>query len=284
MRVYYFIPEDGDQANHPNAFDVSGNTPTVATIKQCFPLQPNVGEYFVFRFKYKIKHVVKFVWLDILQNSTQAPRVTPSSIFMKVSRMTEESPNKPVVKQSVTRVSQKQPRQRQPKSVSRATSAPAAVPKANGSTRSSGVSWGTPTSSAVEPAAVAIPKASAPTDPASEVNLFGAETDSPKYEGFICPSCKGNLSSPEELLSHQPFCPGPPSASSSTGRLLSFGGDLESPASPNRIQSLLSFSMPEKKDATADLSDLNFDATPAPAPAAKNNKGGMFANFGAFSM
>ena len=81
MRIYYFIPEDGDDVNHPNAFSIPDATPTVAKIKQVrlyvslwkfkfaiwytcplqrFPLQPNAGEYFLFRFKYKIRHAIKF--------------------------------------------------------------------------------------------------------------------------------------------------------------------------------------------------------------------------------
>lgn len=47
------------------------------------------------------------------------------------------------------------------------------------------------------------------SNPDADVNLF-AEVSEPqeKYEGFICPICKGNMDSAEDLLKHQPFCPG----------------------------------------------------------------------------
>ena len=34
MRIYYFIPEDGDDVSHPNAFSIPDATPTVDKIKQ----------------------------------------------------------------------------------------------------------------------------------------------------------------------------------------------------------------------------------------------------------
>jgi len=100
MRIYYFVPEDGDEAAHPNAFSIPNvQAPTVAKIKESFPLKPNNGEYFLFRFKYKIKHAIKFVWLDVTADSAQAPRISTSSIFMKVSRMTIEDSNQEIVNQ-----------------------------------------------------------------------------------------------------------------------------------------------------------------------------------------
>ena len=65
-----------------------------------------------------------------------------------------------------------------------------------------------------KPAERKVPTKPAAADPVfvdsdADINLF-AEVSEPqeKYEGFICPICKGNMATQEELLKHQPFCPG----------------------------------------------------------------------------
>jgi hypothetical protein len=36
MRIYCFVPEDGDEAAHPNAFSIPDQAPTVAKIKEVY--------------------------------------------------------------------------------------------------------------------------------------------------------------------------------------------------------------------------------------------------------
>ena len=49
MRIYYFVPEDGDEINHPNAFSIPDQTPTLARIKEVhtriFILSAKVSDY-----------------------------------------------------------------------------------------------------------------------------------------------------------------------------------------------------------------------------------------------
>ena len=118
------------------------------------------------------------VWLDVTNDSTQAPRVSTTSIFMKVSRMTMESANQTAAKQPTP-----------------------ATQKSSSRKKSSPTRRKVPTK----------PAASDPVfvDSSADINLFAEVSEPPqKYEGFICPICKGNMETQEDLLKHQPFCPG----------------------------------------------------------------------------
>lgn len=86
--VYYYIPEDKDDLNIPNAFAVSKNLEdiTLADIEQVFPLQ---GE-FIFRFKYKYNGAS--VWLDLANRKCKVPKVD-GRIILKVTRTVPKYPD-----------------------------------------------------------------------------------------------------------------------------------------------------------------------------------------------
>lgn len=79
--IKYFIPEDGDDQNHPNICFVSSNQPNLGDLKKSFPVP---GDYH-FRFLRGIGDMK--VWLDYNDDSLTLP-ITDGSIFAKVSRMT----------------------------------------------------------------------------------------------------------------------------------------------------------------------------------------------------
>jgi len=82
MKVKYFIPEDGDDAQHPNVFVMAenGNGITLSQIKTRFPLP---GEYHFRLFK-EIDRMR--VWMDIMDDSAVLP-VENGTILLKVSRI-----------------------------------------------------------------------------------------------------------------------------------------------------------------------------------------------------
>jgi len=81
LSVKYFIPEDGDDATHPNVFSVQKGTSavTLGAVKRAFPLP---GSYH-FRFLH-VAGSVK-VWLDVLDENAVVPS-GDDGIFAKISR------------------------------------------------------------------------------------------------------------------------------------------------------------------------------------------------------
>ena len=79
--VFYYVPEDKDELNMPNAFAVQKdlNDITLADIEQLFPLD---GDFF-FRFKYKYNN--QSVWLDLNNRNCKVPKCD-GKIIMKVTR------------------------------------------------------------------------------------------------------------------------------------------------------------------------------------------------------
>jgi len=79
--VYYYIPEDLDDLQTPNAFAVNKHLDdiTLADIEQNFPLQ---GE-FIFRFKYKYNNAS--VWMDLSNKKCRVPKIE-NRIILKVTR------------------------------------------------------------------------------------------------------------------------------------------------------------------------------------------------------
>uniref|UniRef100_A0A7S2RG08 DIX domain-containing protein n=1 Tax=Mucochytrium quahogii TaxID=96639 RepID=A0A7S2RG08_9STRA len=79
--IYYFVPEDGDEEDHPNVFTISRPSSKVrlGDVKKTFPLP---GRYH-FRFKKAFKNT--FVWLDILDDYDVVPRFE-GQLVAKVSR------------------------------------------------------------------------------------------------------------------------------------------------------------------------------------------------------
>lgn len=82
MFVKYFLPEDGDDQNHPNVFRFDSTSPqiTLGQIKKSFPI-PGI---YHFRFLTSVGSTV--VWMDVL-NDTDVVPLTDGNLIMKVSRI-----------------------------------------------------------------------------------------------------------------------------------------------------------------------------------------------------
>jgi len=80
--VFYYVPEDGDEEDHPNFFTIgrAANKVRLGDVKKAFPLP---GGYH-FRFKKTFKST--FVWLDVLDDYDVVPRFD-GQIVAKVSRL-----------------------------------------------------------------------------------------------------------------------------------------------------------------------------------------------------
>jgi hypothetical protein len=84
-RVYYYVPEDGDEEDHPNTFSISSLQQdakvTLGHVKDAFPLP---GAYH-FRFKTQFKST--FVWMDVMDDAKRVPVAKDGKITCKVSRL-----------------------------------------------------------------------------------------------------------------------------------------------------------------------------------------------------
>jgi len=102
MKVKYFIPEDGDDSQHPNIFIISdnGGSPTLQQIKSSFPLPGK----FHFRFLREVERMK--VWMDITDDIAPVP-VQNGAVFVKITRInsSEASYVAAPPAQSVTRTS-----------------------------------------------------------------------------------------------------------------------------------------------------------------------------------
>ena len=81
--VFYYVPEDKDDVDVPNAFGVKKAIQDLrlTDIQAQFPLE---GQYH-FRFKYK--HGTEYVWLDLVNPNCKIP-IVDGRIVMKVTRKT----------------------------------------------------------------------------------------------------------------------------------------------------------------------------------------------------
>ena len=79
--VYYYIPEDLDDLQTPNAFAINKHLEdiTLQDIEDSFPLQGG----FVFRFKYKYNNAS--VWMDLSNKKCRVPKCD-NRIVLKVTR------------------------------------------------------------------------------------------------------------------------------------------------------------------------------------------------------
>jgi len=84
--IYYYVPEDKDDPEVPNAFGINIPQEEVrfSDIKQMFPLE---GEY-IFRFKYKYNS--NNVWMDLPSDTTKLPLFN-GKITMKATRISWDS-------------------------------------------------------------------------------------------------------------------------------------------------------------------------------------------------
>ena len=81
--LFYYVPEDKDDVDAPNAFGIKKSIEELRLndVKEQFPLE---GQYY-FRFKYK--HGSEYVWLDLVNTNCKLPTVD-GRIIMKATRKT----------------------------------------------------------------------------------------------------------------------------------------------------------------------------------------------------
>uniref|UniRef100_A0A7S1FKA8 DIX domain-containing protein n=1 Tax=Noctiluca scintillans TaxID=2966 RepID=A0A7S1FKA8_NOCSC len=81
--VYYWLPGDNDDADHPNAFTVmrTGSWVKLRDIKAKFPLP---GTY---HFRFKMKWDANAIWMDVTNEDSAVP-LFDDKIFAKVLRLT----------------------------------------------------------------------------------------------------------------------------------------------------------------------------------------------------
>mmetsp|Transcript_109749 Transcript_109749/g.291519 ORF Transcript_109749/g.291519 Transcript_109749/m.291519 type:complete len:174 (-) Transcript_109749:81-602(-) len=82
--IYYYIPEDKDEADIPNAFPVlkPGGQIQLRDIRAKFPLP---GKYH-FRFKMRLGDTVSALWMDVTNEDSQVP-MFDGRIVAKVTRL-----------------------------------------------------------------------------------------------------------------------------------------------------------------------------------------------------
>lgn len=88
FRIKYFIPEDGDDFDHPNIFNLNANggSPTLEEVRKSFPVP---GTYH-FRFLRTLNDMK--VWIDLANDNDLVP-IFDGQIIAKVSRLTAPSRN-----------------------------------------------------------------------------------------------------------------------------------------------------------------------------------------------
>ena len=82
MIITYFIPDDGDDFDHPNLFEIndSGNKVTLKIISDNFPLPGS------FHFRFLTLIGGNKVWLDCTDPNVNVPLFN-GSIFLKIGRV-----------------------------------------------------------------------------------------------------------------------------------------------------------------------------------------------------
>eukprot|EP01068_Selenidium_serpulae_P009850 Selendium_serpulae@DN5336_c0_g1_i1.p1 len=87
--VYYHIPGDQDDADHPNAFPIFKHAADVRLkdVKHRFPLP---GQY---HFRFKLKHDGSFVWVDVTNDDSSLPSFK-NQLIAKVLRVSWSSDRK----------------------------------------------------------------------------------------------------------------------------------------------------------------------------------------------
>jgi hypothetical protein len=99
--VYYYLPQDGDDPEHPNVFcvpDREASNLTIADIRRLFPL---AGTY-LFRVKHSYQN--RLVWLDPATASARVPTYN-GRVFVKATRVAwEPTPLPEKKKEKETRV------------------------------------------------------------------------------------------------------------------------------------------------------------------------------------
>jgi len=82
--IFYYLPEDGDEEEHPNMFSVNGKSLTLRDVREAFPLEGG------FHFRFKKQYKGTFVWLDVFQDLAAVPTYD-GVIVSKVTRLSTSS-------------------------------------------------------------------------------------------------------------------------------------------------------------------------------------------------
>ncbi|CBK24370.2 uncharacterized protein [Blastocystis hominis] len=111
--VLYYIPEDGDEADHPNVMTLDKNASqvTLKDIREAFPIP---GTYY-FRFKRTFKN--SWIWFDVTEDSEVVPKFD-GLIFVKATRLPASAApkkSKPSVKKPASRPKPTKPAKQEPK-------------------------------------------------------------------------------------------------------------------------------------------------------------------------
>jgi len=98
--VYYVVPADGDQFEHPNVFTVKCSVKklTLSRITKSFPIP---GRY---HFRFKMKWRDTYVWLDVTEPSVKVP-LFEGKVCIKAARIRTKTKVDPVVSQRQQRQS-----------------------------------------------------------------------------------------------------------------------------------------------------------------------------------
>merc|ERR1719321_1150624 len=81
--VYYYLPGDEDDSDHPNAFTMSsqgGNNIKLRDIRAKFPLEGN------YHFRFRMRWESAFVWMDVTNEDSLVP-VFEDKVMAKVLRI-----------------------------------------------------------------------------------------------------------------------------------------------------------------------------------------------------
>jgi hypothetical protein len=83
--VFYHLPSDRDDPDHPNAYQINKNVDdvTLQDVRENFPLP---GKYH-FRFKVRLGDSNNSYWLDVNDDSKIVPALGPRRIVAKVLRL-----------------------------------------------------------------------------------------------------------------------------------------------------------------------------------------------------
>eukprot|EP00811_Abedinium_folium_P004607 NODE_14241_length_1120_cov_2.926485.p1 GENE.NODE_14241_length_1120_cov_2.926485~~NODE_14241_length_1120_cov_2.926485.p1 ORF type:complete len:139 (+),score=21.83 NODE_14241_length_1120_cov_2.926485:116-532(+) len=83
MRVYYWLPGDNDEAEHPNTFTMpvaGGTTAKLRDVRAHFPLPG------LYHFRFKMRWESAFVWMDVTNEDSNVP-LWEDKIITKVLRV-----------------------------------------------------------------------------------------------------------------------------------------------------------------------------------------------------
>jgi hypothetical protein len=226
-KVYYIIPDDGDDESHPNLFTIPlpTNSIKLRDIKRMFPLRQH---QYHFRFKRSFQN--KYVWLDLIDENSSVPQFE-NVIFCKISRLQElTGGNRPPLSQQQAAASSA--------NTNNNASAPAFIDEADFEPQFE--------SSTVPAAKTAVPASAKPNN-----NFSAVDASNELFEWTDMPA------QPASSGASQATTPAPTSTTAGGDDLLDFLGSTDPNPSPPPTVGGMDFAW----DATA------FQSAPSAAPA-----------------